>query len=106
MLYEKRLQRIIYVVKNSLTFLSTKDKPWQLFLICKDFNTSLRKEVFKMYLFTDSEYEWLHRNRVKTWLKILNVENLKLDYIEMKNEVAINAKHDQIEEIITLDVNR
>lgn len=39
-------------------------------------------------------------------MKVLNTQALDLNYIEMKNDAALNAKHDPIEEIITLDVNR
>ncbi|KAL4471664.1 hypothetical protein ABPG74_008557 [Tetrahymena malaccensis] len=96
----------VYGIKCALQFLSTKDKPWQLMSLNSAFKQHLRKQIFKIYLFRDSEKEWLNKNRVQTWLSILNIDRLKFDYLQYKKEVAINAKHDQIEEIITLDVNR
>ncbi|KAL4511896.1 hypothetical protein ABPG72_012741 [Tetrahymena utriculariae] len=96
----------VYGIKCALQFLSTKDKPWQLMQLNSTFKQHLRKQIYKIYLFRDSETEWINKNRVQTWLSILNISSLKFDYVQYKKEVAINAKHDQIEEIITLDVNR
>ncbi|EAR94523.2 TBC domain protein (macronuclear) [Tetrahymena thermophila SB210] len=96
----------VYGIKCALQFLSTKDKPWQLLQLNSTFKQNLRKQIYKIYLFRDSETEWLNKNRVQTWLSILNIDSLKFNYIDYKKEVAINAKPDQIEEIITLDVNR
>lgn len=97
---------LLFIVKSSLKFLSTKDKPWNLLLVCKSFRENLSRQLYKTYLFSDSESQFLEKHRIKIWLKVLNTQALDLNYLEMKSDAAINAKHDPIEEIITLDVNR
>ncbi|EGR34789.1 rab-like gtpase activating protein, putative [Ichthyophthirius multifiliis] len=66
----------------------------------------LEKNIFKLYLVNDFQSSWLQKNRVLVWLKILKTDQVKTNYIELKNKIAMNQKHDSIEETINLDVNR
>ncbi|CAD8074805.1 unnamed protein product [Paramecium primaurelia] len=106
---EEYQNKVVQVFGAIMKYLNLDDQPWQLLLINSQFNIQLKHKIKKFYLVNRQILfcEQTYQLRLKLITQALKLEQMKIDYVEMKNKVGLEMDINQLyEETIKLDVQR
>ncbi|CAD8176541.1 unnamed protein product [Paramecium octaurelia] len=106
---EQYQNKVVQVFGAAMKYLTIDDQPWHLLLINRQFSMQLKNKIKKFYLANGQILfsEKTHQLRLKLIAQVLKLEQMKIDYVEMKTKVGLEMDINQLyEETIKLDVQR